>query len=72
MKLLEQVRDEGEYKKLLFNVLIKEDTLIIATKARGSKEETLVDVGNILKPYIEPEKIEVLRDTVNEIYKKTK
>lgn len=37
--LLKEVRDDGEHKKLLFNVLIKEDSLIIAAKARGKGEE---------------------------------
>ena len=70
--LLEQIRDEGEHNKLLFNVLVKEDSLIIATKARGSKEETLVDMGQILEPYIEPERIEILKDACCSIYNKKK
>lgn len=68
--LLKQVRDDGEHKKLLFNVLVKEDSLIIATKARGSKEETQVAVESILEPYVKPEEIKVLKETCNSIYKK--
>lgn len=70
--LLKEVRDDGEHKKLLFNVLIKEDSLIIATKTRGKKEETLIDIKSILEPYVEPEEIEMLKDTCNNIYNKTK
>ncbi|WP_129724691.1 hypothetical protein [Xylanivirga thermophila] len=70
--LLKEVRDDGEHKKLLFNVLIKEDSLIIAAKARGKEEETLIDIKNILEPYVEPEEIEMLKDTCNNIYNKTK
>ena len=70
--LLEEVRDEGDHKKLLFNVLVKEDSIIIATKVRGNKEETLVDIGSILKNHVEPREIEVLRETCNSIYNKIK
>ena len=72
IKLLQQVRDEEEPSKLLFNVLVKEDSLIIATKARGKKEETLVDMKSILEPYAEPGEIEVLKDACNAIYNKIK
>ena len=72
IKLLRQVRDKEEPSKLLFNVLVKEDSIVIATKARGKKEETLVDMKNILEPYTEPEEIEVLKDACNSIYNKIK
>lgn len=72
IKLLQQIRDEEEPSKLLFNVLVKEDSLIIATKARGKKQETLVDMKSIIEPYAEPREIEVLKDACNTIYNKIK
>lgn len=67
--LLKQVRDTGEHKKLLFNVLVKEDSLLIETKARGCDEVKQIAVEDVLGPHIEPEKLNLLRETCNSIYK---
>ena len=47
----------------MMNIIV----IIIATKTRGKKEATLVDMKKVLEPYTEPEEIEVLKDACNSI-----
>lgn len=72
LKLLKEIRDTNEPSKILFKTLVKKDSLVIATKVRGRKEETLIDIGAILEPYIGAEEIETLKDACNTIYNRTK
>ena len=51
--LLEEVRDEDKTNRLLFKVLIEEDSLIISAKARGNKGPTLINIEEIIGPYVD-------------------
>lgn len=66
--LLKEVRYEGINKKLLFKVLIEEDSLIISTKCRESKEPVLVDLETIIKPYVDDKTIKQIRVAFRTIY----
>ena len=70
--LLEEVRykDEKKHNKLLFNLLIKEETLIISAKCRGNKYPISINLETIIKPYLEPEEVEEVRKVIKSIYKK--
>ena len=67
--LLKEVRHEGKHKKLLFKVLVEEDSLVISTKCRDSKEPILIDLETIIGPYIDVNSLEQIRSICNLIYK---
>ena len=70
--LLEEVRDEDKTNRLLFKVLIEEDSLIISAKARGNKGPTLINIEEIIGPYVDSITIKRIRKTCNSIYLKKK
>mgnify|MGYP000918281118 CR=1 FL=1 len=73
--LLKEVRhtvfkNNKPHNKLLFNLLIKEEALLISAKCRDVAEPININLETILSPYLEPEDIKTLRCIAKSIYKK--
>jgi len=64
--VLEEVRDKGKHKKLLFKILIEEDSFLISIKCREHKEPVLIDIS----PYVDKTTMVRIKEVCKSIYKK--
>jgi hypothetical protein len=73
--LLKEVRwtvekNHKEHSKLLFNLLVTEDELLISSKCRDVKSPILTSFVSMIAPYLEPDDIKTIRRIIKSIYKK--
>lgn len=58
------------HSKLLFNLIINEEALLISTKCRDAAEPVDINLETVLEPYLEPQDVKDLRRIIKSIYKK--
>jgi len=68
--VLEEVRDKGKHKKLLFKILIEEDAFLISIKGREHKEPVLIDINSVISPYVDKKTMVRIKEVCKSIYKK--
>jgi len=68
--VLEEVRDKGKHKKLLFKILIEEDSFLISIKCREHKEPVLIDISSVISPYVDKTTMVRIKEVCKSIYKK--
>lgn len=73
--LLKEVRwtvekNHKEHSKLLFNLLVTEDELLVSSKCRDVKSPILTSFVSMIAPYLEPDDIKTVRRIIKSIYKK--
>ncbi len=73
--LLKEVRwtvekNHREHSKLLFNLLVTEDELLISSKCRDVKNPILTGFVAMIVPYLEPDDIKAFKRIIKSIYKK--
>ena len=70
-EIRKKVRDKkgNIHNKLVCATLVKEDGIYIAIKNKAFPEPILVDMLDLIAPYIDEENIKVMRTNINTSYK---
>ncbi len=62
------VKDQKEHQKLLYNLLVEKDALLISAKGRGAKEPVITSLETLLAPYLGPEEVKTFRRIARLVY----
>lgn len=71
--LLEEVRftvtkDNRVHHKLLFNLEVEDEKLLISTKCRGVPQLVTTNLETLLTPHLRPDEIKMLRTIATKVY----